>query len=70
MLLVTDLAERLRIYRRRHAWTQGELAEKAGVGITTIARIETRDITDPRVSTVRKLADALGITPEDLMNND
>ncbi len=69
MLTVAPLRENLREARRRAALTQGELAEKAGVGITTIVRIETGEITEPRVSTLRKLAGALGIEPRDLLHN-
>lgn len=54
---------RLRPLRRRMAWTQEELAEKSGVGIATILRLEGGDTRPPRVSTLRKLADALGVKP-------
>jgi len=67
MLTVAPLRENLREARRRAALTQGELADKAGVGITTIVRIETGEITEPRVSTLRKLAEALGVEPRDLL---
>ena len=69
MLTVAPLREKLRTERRRAALTQEELAEKAGVGIATIARIETGDIEEPRVSTLRKLAHALGIEPRDLFED-
>ncbi len=69
MLTVAPLKEKLREKRRRAALTQGELAEKAGIGINTIVRIETGEITEPRVSTLRKLADALGIEPRDLLDD-
>jgi transcriptional regulator with XRE-family HTH domain len=69
MLTVAPLKEKLRGARRRAALTQTELAEKAGVGVATIARIETGEITEPRVSTLRKLADALGVTPADLLED-
>jgi transcriptional regulator with XRE-family HTH domain len=61
------LKENLRGARRREALTQGELAKKSGVGITTIVRIETGEIEEPRVSTLRKLAKALGVKPRDLL---
>jgi len=67
MLTVAPLKEKLRTERRRAALTQGELAAKAGVGIATIARIEAGDIEEPRVSTLRKLARALGMEPRDLL---
>jgi transcriptional regulator with XRE-family HTH domain len=69
MLTVAPLKEKLRGERRRAALTQGELAERAGVGINTIVRIETGEISEPRVSTLRKLADALGVKPRDLLDD-
>jgi predicted transcriptional regulator len=69
MLTVAPLRENLREARRRVALTQGELADKAGVGITTIVRIETGEITEPRVSTLRKLARALEVEPRDLLQD-
>ena len=55
--------------RRRATLTQEELAKEAGVGITTIARIETGEIEEPRVSTLRKLTSALGLEPRDLLED-
>jgi transcriptional regulator with XRE-family HTH domain len=69
MLTVAPLKERLREERRRAALTQGELAERAGVGINTIVRIETGEITEPRVSTLRKLARALGLEARELLSD-
>ncbi len=34
------LAQRVRALRKRQAWTQRELAERAGVGVATVARLE------------------------------
>jgi predicted transcriptional regulator len=69
MLQMAPLKETLRRERRRAGLTQGELADKAGVGIATIARIETGDIDAPRVSTLRKLARALGVEVRDLLED-
>jgi transcriptional regulator with XRE-family HTH domain len=69
MLTVAPLKDKLREERRRAALTQGELAEKAGVGINTIVRIETGEVPEPRVSTLRKLAHALGTEPRDLLGD-
>jgi transcriptional regulator with XRE-family HTH domain len=65
--VMAPLAKTLRRERRRSALTQEELAQKAGVGIVTIRRIEQGEITEPRVSSLRKLADALGISTRDLL---
>ena len=69
MLAVAPLKEKLRTERRRAALTQEELAKRAGVGIATIARIEGGEIEEPRVSTLRKLAQALGVEARDLLDD-
>jgi transcriptional regulator with XRE-family HTH domain len=57
---------RLKDVRQRKALTQQQLAEKAGVNRVTIARIETgKD--EPFPTTLRKVADALGVEPEELL---
>src|SRR4051812_5183614 len=57
---------RLKDVRQRKALTQQQLAERAGVNRVTIARIEGgKD--EPFPTTVRKVADALGVEPEDLL---
>jgi transcriptional regulator with XRE-family HTH domain len=57
---------RLKDIRQRKALTQQQLAERAGVNRVTIARIEGgKD--EPFPTTVRKVADALGVEPEDLL---
>src|SRR5579884_3572633 len=57
---------RLKLVRERKALTQQQLAEKAGVNRVTITRLE-QGSDQPFPTTVRKLADALGVEPEDLM---
>jgi transcriptional regulator with XRE-family HTH domain len=51
---------RLRTLRRRRGWTQDQLAEAAGVGPATVARIEAGGA-QPRVSTMTRIAAALGV---------
>ncbi len=45
--------------------TQDELGKKAGLSGYTISRIESDQVA-PRVSTIRKIAGALGVEPEEL----
>ena len=66
MLAVVKIGERLRDARVRRALTQQELAEKAGVGANTVARLE-RNETEPHMSTLQKLAHALGVDPSTLI---
>ena len=64
MLTVATTGEKVREARRRAMLTQGELAEKSGVGITSIVRIVRDQLdTSPRVSTLRKLDSGLDVDP-------
>lgn len=60
---------KLREVREAKFVTQVELAKKAGVSETTIVRLEA-GTHNPRVSTVRKLAVALGVKPAALVADD
>ena len=67
MLDVVYIGEKLKDLRFRVGLTQQELAGKAGTTQTTIARIEGNRV-QPEVTTIRKLAQALGATPSDLLD--
>jgi transcriptional regulator with XRE-family HTH domain len=60
------MAERpsLTTMRLRAAMSMNELARKAGVSPNTVMDIEKG--ATPRMSTMRKLAAALGVTPQDI----
>jgi transcriptional regulator with XRE-family HTH domain len=45
--------------------TQDQLADRSGVSVSTIRRLENGKSTDPRLATVKLLADALPTTPEE-----
>jgi transcriptional regulator with XRE-family HTH domain len=60
------IGERLKRLRTLNALTQAQLAERAGVTTATVARAE-RDEIEPHMTTVRKLADALGVHPRELI---
>jgi transcriptional regulator with XRE-family HTH domain len=57
---------RLRELRRRRVLTLEELAEKAGVGRNTIWRLE-HGVMGAQPRTIRKLAKALKVEPEELV---
>ncbi|MCI8519113.1 MAG: transcriptional regulator [Clostridia bacterium] len=61
----TRLSENLKALRIRRHISKKELAERAGVNLITILRLE-RNTTIPRNTTVRRLAEALGVTAEEL----
>ncbi len=62
MQAVVYIGDRLKALRIEQALTQEELAEEAGVVANTVARLE-RNETEPHMSTVRKLAQALNVEP-------
>jgi len=60
---------RLRELRERAALSQEDLAKKAGVARATIADLEASK-RPARPSTRRKLAEALGVEPAELMDSE
>jgi transcriptional regulator with XRE-family HTH domain len=63
---VLYIGDRLRDLRKRALLTQKELADKSGVGVTTIIRIERNQV-EPHGRTIRRLAEALEVAPEELV---
>ena len=65
-----DLAERvgrrIRDARKCRGWLQKDLAEAARIPVRTIGRIERGEV-DPRLSTLARLAKALGSEPKDFL---
>ena len=57
---------KLREVRERLFVTQADLAQRTGIAEATISRIEN-GAQRPRISTVRKIAEALNVAPEDLV---
>ena len=60
------VGERLKKQRTLRALTQAQLADRAGVTTATVARIE-RDEIEPRMTTLRKLAQGLDVDPATLV---
>ena len=55
------LGARLRHARMMKALTLRELRDQSGVQAHTLSRLENNLVDSPRMGTVRKLADALGV---------
>jgi transcriptional regulator with XRE-family HTH domain len=66
---VLYIGDRLRDLRKRALLTQKELADKSGVGVTTIIRIERNQV-EPHGRTIRRLAEALEVAPEELVKTE
>lgn len=63
MELIADTVRRLRLAA---GWSQEQLAEHAGVARATVQNLEAGRRTWVRVSTARKLANALGVAIADI----
>lgn len=61
--------ERVRALRQQRVYGQTELARLAGVTRETVAKIESGDRQRVYPSTVRKLAEALGVEPVHLIRS-
>jgi transcriptional regulator with XRE-family HTH domain len=60
---------RLRRLRRERALSQRELSRMTGIAFDTISRLETgKQQAQPR--TIRRLAEALGVEPKELMKGE
>jgi transcriptional regulator with XRE-family HTH domain len=59
----------LRRLRRKRALSQRALAHEAGIGLDTVNKLET-GLRDALPVTLRKLADALGVEPRELMKGE
>ncbi len=69
MELVVYVGDNLKKLRVLNALTQAELAQSAGLTPAAVARIE-RNEAEPRMTTLRKLAEALGVNPAELVKGD
>jgi transcriptional regulator with XRE-family HTH domain len=58
---------RMRELREREGVSQDNLARESGIHPTSIGRIE-RGGREPRLTTILKLADGLGVEPGELVN--
>jgi len=63
---MVHVGEKVRRLREEQALTQEELAQKAGITLTSVSRIELNKA-EPRPKTRRKLAEALGVEPSELL---
>jgi transcriptional regulator with XRE-family HTH domain len=66
MTPIRDVAMRIKQLRKRKKLSQAALAEAAGISRTYLARLETSR-QDPTLSTLEKLAKALGVRVRTLL---
>jgi transcriptional regulator with XRE-family HTH domain len=58
---------KLKSLRERHFLRREELAEKVGSHRDHIGRLERGEVENPRMTTIRKLAEALDVDPRELL---
>ena len=57
-------------YREQKNLTLAALSEMTGLGTGRLSEIETGVTSDPRISTIIKIADALGVSLDELVGRD
>ena len=62
-----DLAKKIKELRTRKGFSQDELAETAQINLRTVQRIESGE-TEPRGDTLQRLAMALNVTSDELID--
>jgi len=63
---IESFGNRLRSTREDLGFTQEELADSAGISFTTLNRIEQGHV-NPSLATIYAIAEALNISPKDLV---
>lgn len=58
---------RLKQLRKKAGWSQQKLAEEAGLSYNVITKIEQGAAKNPNIQTMVKLADAFGISLDELV---
>jgi len=61
------LNQKVKEFRKQKGWTQQKLAEKTGLSFNTITKIEQGIGDSPTLKTLVKLADALGVSIDELV---
>jgi len=61
------LSKRIKSLRKKTRWSQQKLAEKAGLSYNAITKIEQGAAKQPTIQTIVKIADAFGISLDDLV---
>ncbi len=61
------IGKAIRKYRQEKNMSQEALARTANLSLPTIVKIESGETPNPGIETVKKIADALGVSLDDLM---
>lgn len=65
-----NFSKRIRDTRKDRGLTQQKFAEKAGLALSQVGKLEQGAITDPHYSTLLVIADALDMSVSELLRED
>lgn len=65
---LSTIGKNIKKYRKRLKISQDKLSKLANVTVHTVTKIESGITPDPRIETVKKIANALSISIDDLVN--
>jgi len=61
------LSKKLKELRKKAGWSQQKLAEKAGLSYNAITKIEQGAAKQPTIQTIMKIADAFGVSLDEVV---
>jgi transcriptional regulator with XRE-family HTH domain len=64
------ISENVRRIRKNKDLSQDKLAKLAGITLTTLVKIESGTNDNPTIKTLKKIADALEVTVNDLLEEE
>jgi transcriptional regulator with XRE-family HTH domain len=64
---MSSIAKNIKRYRAKLGISQDKLSKLAGITLHTITKIESGATPDPRIKTIKKIADALDVGIDDLI---
>ena len=64
---ISTIAKNIKKYRNKMGISQDKLSKLAGITLHTITKIESGATPDPRIETIKKIADALGVSVDNLL---
>lgn len=62
------IGETIRKYRQEKGISQDKLSKLADVAFHTVVKIESGDTPNPTIDTIKKIAAALGVSVDNLIN--
>ncbi len=68
-MVVVKIGQSVRAERVKRFWTQERLAKESGISQKALSKIETNEV-EPRFSTILRIAEALGVDANELVNQE